>query len=67
MTVMTDETSARVPAAPDEQDRIAILQMLELTPDQRLDYFADEADFETDTARVVWLDNTDGASGNRDG
>ena len=32
----------------DEQDRIAVLQMRTLTMDQRLDYFADEGDFEAD-------------------
>ena len=32
----------------DEQDRIAVLQMRTLTMDQRLDYFADDVDFEAD-------------------
>lgn len=50
-------SQARASAHLDEQDRIAILQMLTLTPDQRLDYFADEVDFEIETAEVVWVDS----------
>jgi hypothetical protein len=32
----------------DEQDRIAVLQMRTLTMEQRLNYFADDVDFEAD-------------------
>lgn len=46
MSIMTDE--ARTVGVPvlDEQDRIAILQMLELTPSQRVAYLVDEVDFD---------------------
>ena len=32
----------------DEQDGVAVLQMRTLTMEQRLDYFADDVDFEAD-------------------
>ena len=41
-------------SALDEQDRIAILQMLTLTPSERLDYFADEVEFEA--TPIEWTD-----------
>lgn len=34
------------PMVLDEQDRIAILQMLELTPSQRVAYLVDEVEFD---------------------
>jgi len=36
----------------DREDRIAILQLLSLTPDERLDYFVDEVEF-VEATRVV--------------
>jgi hypothetical protein len=53
---MTDESTGAVPESLDEQDRIAILQLLTLTDDQRLDYFADEVDFDAEADQVAWVD-----------
>lgn len=54
MTAMsTDRPGASDPL--DEQDRIAVVQMATLTMDQRLDYFADEVEFET--TPVEWDDD----------
>lgn len=51
---MTTDPDERAADELDEQDRIAVLQMRTLSMDHRLDYFADEVDF--DSAPVEWVD-----------
>ena len=52
MLVMTTSQapSEATPPMLDEQDRVAILQLLTLSPSQRLQYMLDELDFDAATS-----------------
>ena len=58
MVVMRERLVARVEL--DEQDRVAILQMLELTASERVAYLVDEVEFEEGLAARLGASPRDG-------